>query len=79
MRNRTKRLGLTVPRRKPRKRTTSRSSVDAPNLCRRVGAPGELLVSDFTYILLDRGFAYFAVTLRRLLPEAAGLVRRAVR
>ncbi|MBZ0212283.1 MAG: IS3 family transposase [Nitrospirae bacterium] len=63
MRNRTKRLGLTVPRRKPRKRTTFPVPVDAPNLCRPARAPGELLVSDFTYIPLDRGFAYFAVTL----------------
>ncbi len=63
MRRKMSRLGLMVARRKPRKRTTFPVPIQAPNLCRPVCRPGELLVSDFTYIPLTRGFAYFAVTL----------------
>ena len=63
MRGRMSRLRLMVARKKPRKRTTFPVPVEAPNLCRPVSAPGELLVSDFTYIPLTSGFAYFAVTL----------------
>src|SRR5215204_4381565 len=63
MRGRMSRLGLMVARKKPRKRTTFPVPVQAPNLCQPVRGPGQLLVSDFTYIALTRGFAYFAVTL----------------
>jgi transposase InsO family protein len=63
MRGRMSRLGLMVARKKPRKRTTFPVPVEAPNLCRPASAPGEVLASDFTYIPLTRGFAYFAVTL----------------
>ncbi len=57
------RLGLMVARKRPRKRTTFPVPVEAPNLCKPVWSPGELLVSDFTYIPLTSGFAYFAITL----------------
>lgn len=63
MRLRMGRLGLMVQRKKPRKRTTFPVPVEAPNLCRKPSRPGELLASDFTYIPLVQGFAYFAVTL----------------
>ena len=60
---RLKRLGLMVKRKTKRVRTTHPVPVDAANLCRPVTSPGELLVSDFTYIPLPRGFAYLAVTM----------------
>jgi putative transposase len=63
MRTRMSRLGLMVARKKHRTRTTFPVPVDAPNLCGPVTGPAQLLVSDFTYIPLPRGFAYFAVTL----------------
>lgn len=55
------RLGLMAKRKARRVRTTV--PVQAPNLCRKPSAPGELLVSDFTYIAMSRGFAYLAITL----------------
>jgi len=63
MRNRMSRLGLMLARRKTRKRTTFPVPVEAPNLCKPATGPGELLVSDFTFIELTQGFAYFAITL----------------
>ncbi len=63
MRTRMSRLGLMVARKKRRKRTTFPVPVDAPNLCKTPERPGELMVSDFTYIPLTRGFAYFAITM----------------
>lgn len=60
---RLKRLGLMVKRKTKSIRTTHPVPVDAKNLCRVVSGPGELLVSDFTYIALPKGFAYLAVTL----------------
>lgn len=63
MRGRMSKLGLMVARKRPRMRTTFPVPLEAPNLCKPVSGPGELLVSDFTYIPLTSGFAYFAVTL----------------
>lgn len=63
MRTRMSRLGLMVARKKRRKCTTFPVPVDAPNLCKKPKGPGELLVSDFTYIPLTQGFAYFAITM----------------
>lgn len=63
MRNRMSRLDLMVARKKRRVQTTFPVPLSAPNLCRPVSGPGQLLVSDFTYIPLTKGFAYFAVTL----------------
>ena len=60
---RIKRLGLMMKRKTRRVRTTHPVPIDAENLCHPVTMPGELLVSDFTYIPLPRGFAYLAVTL----------------
>jgi putative transposase len=60
---RLKRLGLMVRLKTRRVRTTHPVPVDAQNLCHPVVMPGELLVSDFTYIPLPRGFAYLAVTI----------------
>jgi len=57
------RHGLMAKRRRRRVRTTFPVPMDASNLCRPPRTAGELLVSDFTYVPLDRGFAYFAVTL----------------
>lgn len=63
MRTRMRRLGLGARRRIRRVRTTFSVPSDALNLCKVALAPGELLVSDFTYIPRPVGFAYFAVTL----------------
>jgi putative transposase len=57
------RLNLSAKRSIRRVRTTFPVPVDAANLCRPASQVGELLVSDFTYIPMARGFAYFAVTL----------------
>ena len=63
MRTRVANLGLGVKRKIRRKRTTFPVPMDAMNLCAPPHGCGELLVSDFTYIPLQRGFAYFAITL----------------
>lgn len=63
MRSRMRRAGIVAARRPRRRRTTVPVPVEAGNLCFAPGGPGELLASDFTYIPLDKGFAYFAVTL----------------
>jgi transposase InsO family protein len=63
MRAQLARHGLGVARKPRRKRTTFPVPVDAPNLRFAPGACGELLVSDFTYVPLRRGFGYFAVTI----------------
>ncbi len=63
MRSRMRRAGVAAVRRPRRRRTTIPALVGADNLCRTPGAPGQLLASDFTYVPLERGFLYFAVTL----------------
>lgn len=63
VRTQMQRLGIMARRRHRRVRTTFPVPIEAPNLCRPARVAGELLVSDFTYIPLQRGFAYFAVTL----------------
>lgn len=70
------RHGLMAKRKRRKVRTTFPVPVDAVNLCRVPQAAGELLVSDFTYVPLIRGFAYFAITLdvftRRIRGWAVG-------
>ena len=57
------RLGLMRRRKSKKIRTTVPVPMDAENLCRTPSGPGQLLVSDFTFIALPVGFAYLAVTL----------------
>jgi len=57
------RMGLTAKMPKKKVRTTYSVPVHEQNLCTLPVAPGQLLVSDFTYIALARGTAFFAVTL----------------
>lgn len=60
---RLKRLGLMV-KRKPRKpRVLNPIPVDGSNLFKMPTGVGQMLVSDFTYIPLPKGFAYLAVTI----------------
>ena len=60
---RLKRLGLMM-RRKPRKpRAVCPIPVEGSNLFQMPTGLGQMLVSDFTYIALPKGFAYLAVTI----------------
>lgn len=62
VRLRLERLKLMRRRKAKKVQTTHPVPVDAQNLCKKPNAPGQLLVSDFTYIALPKGFAYLAVT-----------------
>jgi putative transposase len=63
VRRKMEQMGLMAKMPKKKVRTTYSVPVDEQNLCPVHLAPGQLLVSDFTYIALERGTAFFAVTL----------------
>ncbi len=66
------RQGLMARQRRRRVQTTFPVPVDAANLCQPPSSIGELLVSDFTYVPLVKGFAYFAITLDVLSRRVRG-------
>jgi putative transposase len=61
-RSRLERLSLMKRPRRKKVRTTYSVPVHEKNLCKPPVCPGELLVSDFTYIPMPKGFIYLAVT-----------------
>jgi putative transposase len=63
VRRKMEQMGLMARMPKKKVRTTYSVPVSEQNLCEVPLAPGQLLVSDFTYIALERGTAFFAVTL----------------
>jgi putative transposase len=63
VRRKMEQMGLMARMPKKKVRTTYSVPVDEQNLCPLPVTLGELLVSDFTYIALARGTAFFAVTL----------------
>lgn len=63
VRLRLERLKLMRRRKPKRQRLTCPVPEDAANLSRKPVKAGELLVSDFTFVELPKGFAYVAVTL----------------
>lgn len=60
---RLKRLGLMMKRKARKPKPSVCVPIDGSNLSRVPTGLGQVLVSDFTYIALPRGFAYLAVTI----------------
>lgn len=60
---RLQRLGLMVKRKAKKPKATGYIPIDGSNLFRYPTGLGQVLVSDFTYIALPRGFVYLAVTI----------------
>ncbi len=71
-RNLMAKLQLFAKKRKRKPKASPQSLEGAKNLCVPAKAPGHILASDFTYIPMPKGFAYFAVTLDLYTRKVAG-------